>query len=352
MRARSVALLLAIMMTTPFVGRAQFAQAAKPSPFPVVQGQVYKFEKVAEGVYYATGGVGGNNTVIVNDNDVMLVDDGTTPATARALVQDIRLLTDKPIRYVVNTHFHYDHTNGNSVFPPEVQIIAHEYVRTAITPDVLQREPYKTSQGTRVPALIESLKKQIAEEKSPERKAALSKELADTQTFLQQLQEIRPTPPTVTYSSKLVFHKRAREIQLLFLGRGHTGGDTVVFLPAERIVITGDLMESQVAYMGDAFFDEWIATLQALKALDFTLVLPGHGAPFRDKGLITAFQNYITDLVNQVATLRKQGVSADDAAKRIDMTSHQEDFPQITGVGVEPRGIRRMYAWMDSGEHK
>ena len=82
---------------------------------------------------------------------------------------------------------------------------------------------------------------------------------------------------------------------------GHTGGDTVVFLPGERIVCTGDLMGSRLAYMGDAFFDEWVATLDALKKLDFGLVLPGHGVPFSDKGLITAFQSYLTDLTTQAA---------------------------------------------------
>jgi glyoxylase-like metal-dependent hydrolase (beta-lactamase superfamily II) len=315
--------------------------------YPVVQGKTYKFEKIAEGVYYATGGFGSNNVVIVNDNDVMLVDDGTTPATARAFLQDVKMLTDKPVRYVVNTHFHYDHTDGNSVFPPNVEIIGHEYVRNAIlTFDVLHREPYKTSQ-TALPAQIESLKKQVADEKDAGRKAPLQKQLATAQTNWEQLKEVKAVAPNVTYASKLTLHKGQRDIQLLFLGRGHTGGDTVVFLPKEGIVCTGDLMESRIAYMGDAFFDEWITTLDALKKLDFKVDLPGHGVPFTDKGLITAFQSYITDITKQAAALRKQGVSADDAATRVNLTSHSKEFPQITGPGAEVRGVRRIYAWMD-----
>jgi cyclase len=315
--------------------------------YPVVQGKTYKFEKIAEGVYYATGGFGSNNVVIVNDNDVMLVDDGTTPATARAFLQDVKMLTDKPVRYVVNTHFHYDHTDGNSVFPPNVEIIAHEYVRNAIlTFDVLHREPYKTSQ-TALPAQIETLKKQVAGEKDAARKAPLQKQLAAAQTNLEQLKEVKAVAPNVTYASKMTLHKGQRDIQLLFLGRGHTGGDTVVFLPKEGIVCTGDLMESRIAYMGDAFFDEWITTLDALKKLDFKVDLPGHGVPFTDKGLITAFQSYITDITKQVAALRKQGVAADDAAQRVNLTSHSKEFPQITGAGAEVRGVRRIYAWMD-----
>ena len=338
-----VAAVFAALTTLAFQGNAQ-----STTPFPVVQGKTYKLERVADGIYYATGGSGSNNVVIVNDHDVLLVDDGTTPAAARAFLEDVRLLTDLPVRYVVNTHFHYDHTDGNSVFGPNVDIIAHEYVRHAIlTFDVLHREPYTTSQGTAVPARIASLRQRIAEEKDPQRKAPLEKDLASAETALEDLKEIKPVPPNLTYTSKLVLVKGQREIQLLFLGRGHTGGDTVVFLPRERIVCTGDLMESRLAYMGDAFFDEWVATLEALKRLDFGLLLPGHGTPFPGKGLITAFQSYLTDIVKQAGDLRKQGVSAEEAARRLDLTSHSKDFPQIQGPGADLRGMRRLYAWLD-----
>ena len=335
-----------------FLLAVSIAVLAQNSPYPVTQGKTYKFEKIADGVFYATGGSGSNNVVIVNDDDVLLVDDGTTPAAARAFVADVRMLTNKPIRYVVNTHFHYDHTDGNQVFGPplfnnDVQIIAHEYVRTAITTfDVLHREPFQTSQLTRIPARIETTKQQIAAENDPARKAVLQKRLADDERSWEDLKEIRPTPPNVTYASKLVLYKGQREIDLLHLGRGHTGGDTVVFLPKERIVCTGDLMESGLAYMGDAFFDEWVTTLEALKKLDFATVLPGHGAPFSDKGLITAFQSYLSDMVKQGEALRKQGVSADDAAKRMDLTSHSKAFPSIQGPGADVRGVRHLYAWL------
>src|SRR5881227_934091 len=115
-----------------FIAVLLAARLCAEDAFPVTQGKAYKFEKVADGVYYASGGAGSNNVVIVNDQDVVLVDDGTTPAAARAFIEDIKLITPKPVRAVVNTHFHYDHTDGNSVFPPDVDIIAHEYVRKAI----------------------------------------------------------------------------------------------------------------------------------------------------------------------------------------------------------------------------
>ena len=348
MTFRMFAWAFAIAAVTPMASEAQPATKT----FPVVQGKTYKFEKIADGVYYATGGFGSNNVVIVNDDDILLVDTGTSPANARAFVADVKMLSNKPVRYVVNTHWHFDHTDGNSIFGPEVQIIAHDYVRTAITTfDVLNREPFKTSQGTTA-AQIEDLKKQVAAEKDVARKATLAKQLADAENVLVQLKEIKPTPPNVTYSNKIVLHRGQREIDLLFLGRGHTGGDTVIYLPKEKIVATGDLMESRPAYMGDAFFDEWVTTLEALKKLDFVVDLPGHGVPFTNKSLITAYQSYLQDLTAQAAKLRAQGVSADDAARRIDLTAHAKEFPAIQGPGVVIRVVRRVYAWMDESGKK
>jgi glyoxylase-like metal-dependent hydrolase (beta-lactamase superfamily II) len=318
--------------------------------YPVVQGTAYKFEKIADGVYYATGtqpGLGSNNVVVVNDTDVLIVDTGTSPAAARAFVEDIKKLTDKPVRYVVNTHWHYDHTAGNQIFGPEVQIIATDYLHQMLaTVDVLHREPFVTSQVTALSTRIDTLSKQVAAAENAQ-KAALQEDLAVAQRLQQRNGEIKVTPPNIHYSTKMVLDRGGREIDLLFLGRGHTGGDTVVFLPKERIVATGDLMESRLAYMGDAFFDEWITTLEALKKLDFAVDLPGHGTPFTNKSLITAYQVYLADLVKQVTKLKNEGVSPDDAAKRVDLTAHAKDFPQITGVGADIRGVRRMYAWLD-----
>ncbi|HSS14781.1 MAG TPA: MBL fold metallo-hydrolase [Rhizomicrobium sp.] len=344
--------------------------AAQAQPYPVVQGKYYKFEKVADGVYYATAEFNGtafpfgsnpffgaNLVVIVNQDDVVLVDSATSPRAARALMADVKRLTDKPIRTVINTHWHYDHTDGNSAFGPDVQIIAHEFVRHAIESfDILHNEPFRSSTANAPKAMIDRFTKQVAAEKDPARKAALQKKLADTEAaakeFVQDIKEIKPTPPNVTYKDKLVLYRGGREIDLLFLGRGHTGGDTVVYLPKEKIVCTGDLMESRIAFMGSAFFDEWLKTLDALKRLDFAIDLPGHGAPFKDKGLITAFQSYLTDILAQAAKLRAQGVSADDAAKRVDLRAHAKDFPDIEDVGAEFRGVRRIYAWMDEQKAK
>src|SRR5437762_13994781 len=327
------------------------------APNPVSTGKAYKFENIADGVYYATSTgsmvTGSNNVAIIGSRDVLVVDTGTSPAAARALIQDLKLLTPKPVRYVVNTHFHYDHTDGNQVYAGKADIIAHEYVKQAIeTLDVLHREPLKTAQPTNVPLRIDMLKQQIAAAKDPAAKRMLEKQLEVAQEGWEQLKELKPTPPNVTYSTKKILDLGGREVQLLFLGRGHTNGDTVIFLPKEKIVATGDLMESQIAYMGDAQFSEWVTTLDALKKLDFETDLPGHGMPFKGKALITAFQGYLKDLTKQAAELRTQGLDAEAAARRVDLTAYKSSFPQIQGPGADLRGMQRMYQWMDEQSTK
>jgi glyoxylase-like metal-dependent hydrolase (beta-lactamase superfamily II) len=144
----------------------------------VVQGKYYKFEKITDGVYYASPEFNGtafpfgsnpffgaNLVVIVNPDDVVLVDSATSPRAAHALLADIKRLTDKPVRTVVNTHWHYDHTDGNSIFGPEVQIIAHDYVRQAIEKfDILHNEPFRSSTRNAPQAMIDRFTKQAAAE--------------------------------------------------------------------------------------------------------------------------------------------------------------------------------------------
>src|ERR1700741_1065017 len=171
--------------------------------YPVTTGKAYKFEKITDGVYYATATgtivTGSNNVVIIGDRDVLVVDTGTTPAAARAFIEDLKALTAKPVRYVVNTHFHYDHTDGNQVYAGKADIIAHDYVKQAIqTLDVLRREPYQTSQLVHVPRRIDDLKRQIAGAKDAASRRMLEQQLKVSQEGFDELKEIKPTPPNVT----------------------------------------------------------------------------------------------------------------------------------------------------------
>src|SRR5262245_34760156 len=117
----------------------------------------HKFIEIAPGVYSATGtgaiNAGSNSAVIVNQEDILIVDSHMTPDAGRALLRDVKTLSDKPVKFLVNTHFHYDHADGNQVFAPVADVIGHDYTRKRLSGDILQRGMFAD--------LLNSLPKQI-----------------------------------------------------------------------------------------------------------------------------------------------------------------------------------------------
>ena len=310
----------------------------------------HRFEEIADGVYFATGTGSmttfSNHLVIINDDHVMLVDTSVTPASARGLVQGIKTLTDKPIKYVFNTHYHFDHAHGNQIFGDDVEIIGHDFVRTMLQTDVLaQRTNRSFTEG--VPGQIEQTKARLAETTDPAGRQEIETQLRIQEAHWTAIQETRPTAPNVTYSDTMTLVKGGREVQLHFPGRGHTGGDTLVFLPEERIVFTGDFFVGRpgghgMPFMGDGFVEEWPASLDRLKALEFDTMVPGHGLPFQERAQIDHLQAYLRDLNRQVTALHAQGVSAEDAVGRVDLSTHAEHYGRGAGR-VDPRAVMRMY---------
>lgn len=277
----------------------------------------HTFTQIAPGVYSAIAppslNGGSNSAVIVNRDDVLVVDSHMTPAAGRALLQDIKTLTDKPVRFLVDTHFHYDHTDGNQAFAPAVDIIGHDYTRARLA------APDYTTRGM------------------------LGGLLSSGNALAASLRDLKPTPPNVTLADRMTLWRGDREIRLLFLGRGHTGGDVVVYLPKERVLCSGDLLVNGIANLIDGFVNEWPDTLEKLKPLDFTDVIPGHGDPFKGKERIDWFQAYLRDLWRQSTALHDRGMSAADAAKQVDLTAHKAHYPTITGPGVNPAYMARIY---------
>ena len=346
MRARVTAIFLL------FTASWLWLDAGAQTGGPIVSG-AHRFEKVTEGIYYATASgtmtVGANSPIILTDTEALIIDSEITPAAARALVADLKAVTDKPIRYVVDSHYHYDHAFGNQVFGPEVQVIGHENTRKRLLGNTMEQYTYLSSVDP-VPARVAALRERSAKETDPQQKAALERQIANSLAYLEQVKEIKVTPPGVTLDRKMTLFRGGREIQILYFGRGHTDTDVVVYLPKEKIVCTGDLMESVISYMGDAYLDEWPATLDRLMALDFDTVMPGHGVVFKGKGHIEAFQRYLRDVSKQARELKTAGVAAEAAAQRIDMRAFATDFPQIRAAGIDPAAVRRIYALADHPE--
>ena len=325
----------------------------------VVESASHRFVEVADGVWFATGSGSvytmSNALVLVGEFDTLVVDSHVTPAASRALLDSLSVLTDKPVRYLVNSHYHFDHAHGNQSFPPGVEIIGHEYTRMKLSgadgSNVLDEATFHSfSDG--VPATVERLEQRAAAETDPARKAELQENARVQRDYMNAIQEIRPTPPNITLDRKMtlfqVVANGSREIQLLHFGRAHTGGDVVIFLPKEKVVFTGDMMLPSLSYMGDAFVDEWPVTLEGLKTLDFETWLPGHGPVMHSRDPISNFQAYLRDLWTKTVAMHDRGVSVEQASEQIDMTSHSANFTQIREPGVDPRAIRRIYQLLDA----
>src|SRR5262252_4678483 len=303
-------------------GAAFHAQAPAPQA-------AYRFQQIVQGVYSAIGtgamNVGSNSAVIVNRDDVLIVDSHISPESGRAMLQELKAITDKPVRFLINTHFHYDHVNGNQAFGPAVDIIGHEYTRRRLAGDVLEKGIFADLLKG-MPRQLDDLRARAAAEQDAAVKTRLEQQVRVQTAFGTSLKELKVTPPTVTIDDRMTLYSGDREIRLLYLGRGHTAGDVVVYLPNERVLCSGDLLVNGVANLVDGFVDEWPDTLEKLRPLDFVDVIPGHGEPFKGKERIDWFQAFLRDLWKQGTALHEQKVSAADAAKRIDMTAHKAHY--------------------------
>jgi glyoxylase-like metal-dependent hydrolase (beta-lactamase superfamily II) len=207
----------------------------------------------------------------------------------------------------------------------------------------MKQRTYLTNGLAAIQNRFTMLKRQISEAKDPQQRAVFERQLAIHQQYADEQAKIRPTPPNATLSRDMTLHRGSREIQIRFFGRAHTDGDIVVFLPRERIIATGDMITSALSYTGDAFVQEWPATLEGVLSLDFDTVLGGHGSVFKGKDHIRNLQAYWRDFYEQADALRKQGISPEEAAKRIDLTKHAAAIPAAKTPGVDVRGVDRIY---------
>ena len=286
-----------------------------------------------------------NATFIVNQNDVVVVDTQMRPSLATEVIGEIRKVTDKPVRYVINTHWHRDHTQGNQVyldtFGPHMEIVQQEFARE----DQLKNQPIEL--GVRAPQELAKTKQLLADDKDEKGnpldaagRARLSELFLAEQTYMYEVPTIRITPGTLTYSERLVLYEGNREIHLYHFGFAHTRGDTVVYLPAEKVVITGDMSQTGVPDTRHSYPLEWQTTLKPLLALDWTINIPGHGPVQSGKDTLSGFMSYLDDLVSGVkgAVAKKMTVDQTVAAVDLKKYSARTDYADKNEIA-----IRRVY---------
>jgi cyclase len=282
---------------------------------------LFDLKKVADGVYAAIARpqpvINCNAAVVVLDDGVLVVDTHSKPSAARALMAQIKTITDKPVRYVVDTHFHWDHYQGNQAYPSSwpagLEIIASQPTREAIETRGIPRVKHEM---LTVPRDLERLRGELARAGAEDRKR-LQDEIAQREAYLGELRAMQVTLPSMTFDRSLVLYRKTRTVQILWLGKGHTDGDVVVYLPAEKVIATGDLLHGWMPYMADSHPYDWIRTLEAAAALDFDQVIPGHGDVLPGKDRFRLWTRYFRDLMREAGESYARGDTRAEAREKV-----------------------------------
>jgi glyoxylase-like metal-dependent hydrolase (beta-lactamase superfamily II) len=281
---------------------------------------LFDIQKVTDGVYSAVAvpayRVNSNAAIVENDDGLLVVDSHSKPSAARVLVETLRELTPKPVRYLVNTHFHWDHWQGNEAYPaayPGVEVITNDITREAMVRKSLKRIQDHLRSG---PAELAQLRAELAAAQSADARARIQSNIRQAEAYLAEVRALKPALPTMAFENTMRLFRGDREIHLLYLGRAHTEGDVFVYLPREKVVITGDCVIGWTPYMGDGYPEDWGRTLGRLEQLDFTTMIMGHGEP-AGKDWLRRFRSYLEDLVAAVRREAAAGASLDEVKQRV-----------------------------------
>ena len=244
------------------------------------------FTKLSDHAYAYTAEGDPNTGIVVGDDAVMVIDTQATPAMAQDVIRRIREVTDKPIKYVVLSHYHAVRVLGASAYKPE-HIIASEDTLSLIKE---RGEQDKASEIGRFPRLFRNV------------------------------ESVPPglTWPTMTFTGRMTLWLGQLEVQLIQLGRGHTKGDTVVWLPQDKVLFSGDLVEFDATpYAGDAYFQDWPKTLDNIAALKPEALVPGRGAALQGAADVARGLEGTRAFVSELYASVKAGAAAGKALRAV-----------------------------------
>lgn len=312
----------------------------------------FRIETLAPGVHAAVRTdpaglmVDANCLFIVNDDDVVVVD---APEASADLIAALKQLTDKPVRYVVNTHWHDDHVIGNALWRkawPGAQFIAHPSLR-----DYLPGTGAKNRAGmiAGAPEAAAQMQKQLDAGKnladkpiSDEERTSYASDIALVAHYMKVVPGTPDVLPDLGAAGDLILQRGMRRIEIRRIGRGHTDADLVVWLPQERILASGDLVVWPVPLVGgdQSHVADWPAALDALLALKPAQILPGHGPLQRDTVYVEQMRDLFADVVRQTRDLKARGLDLDAARKAIKLDDWHKRF---AGDSPVRSALFRMY---------
>jgi glyoxylase-like metal-dependent hydrolase (beta-lactamase superfamily II) len=294
--------------------------------------------RLADGVYVRISSPDGdavaNAGIVVLESGILVFDTHFTPEAGEVLAEKIRALSTKPVRYLVNSHYHADHTHGNQVFQAARLILGSINTRRAMLDLDLPKlnRARVIAQGQ-----VEQLSKELSQGGDAQ---ALRVQLNQRQAYLRRLSAMKILPPDVTFDDSVSLVD-GREAQLFYLGPGHTDGDIVLYLPQEKIAFLGDLFfKDGIPNVEDANIGEWMKTLREALKLDARIFVPGHGQP-GTRADVEKFLSYFVDLKALVEPAIERG---DSLEQLVQDTRIPAQYASYNFQNLFPANLQRMYA--------
>lgn len=299
-----------------------------------------KVERLAEGVYAVIrrepmGLINESNSMlIIGNDDVIVVDAQSSVGRTQETLAALRTLTTKPVRAVINTHWHDDHIFGNGVYRdsfPGVQFIA----QTASAEDLSatglksRADMDANREGTRsfLMDLVTKGQSFAGGPSNEEERASHQAAAGLVADYGRTVPGYVPQAPTTMVQDSMILRQGTRVIKILFLGRGHSRGDLVVFLPAERILAAGDLVMAPVQFVGTTSFPaDFAVTVDRLVALDPARIVPGHGPVLQGTAHAQLIGRMLHSLTDQVRAARARGETLDQVKKSVQLDEFQRAF--------------------------
>jgi len=273
-----------------------------------------------------------NSVVIDLGSDLLVVDSQSDGEHVEALISWLRETSEKPVRFLVNTHWHGDHVQGNAAyrqaFGKTLQIIGHRSLREdvpgrAATGAEEQAGRYETAIAE-AKGRLEKGEARDGSSLDDSGKEELARQIDHAKNVLAGLRAASFVAPDLTYERRLDFHRNGRTVELHHF-RAHTRGDTVLFLPQEKILITGDLLDD-LPYGGHGYPTEWIKTLETLETFDFETLVPGHGPVFKGKEQLHLILALVRSIVSQTETAVANGKTLEETQESLDLSTFREQL--------------------------
>ncbi len=293
--------------------------------------QDFETVPVADGIFAFianesnSGVVQGNVVLIIGENSAMLIDSGQYPSLAARMSVKVRELTKKPVRLLVNTHWHGDHLLSNHVFKqdfPGLLVLAHEET-------VRNGEKYYAKWAEEVngfPKMVEELRKMAKTGKTEKGRQLTQTEIMGLEMDADALEAVIPDARNSRYeSAELTFQKEVsfdlgkRKVRILNLGRGNTSGDALILVPDAKVLVTGDTVVYPTPYSFGSYHSDWIEVLKKMIQLGADTYIPGHGPVLKDPSYIETLIALLEDVRTQVRAAVNENLTLEEVRQRVSL---------------------------------